>query len=95
MDEDARKKYLGAGREPRQPPGIRRPARSAPGRFHATTASRPSAAAWPQERKLKAAEIIHPARLAVSGKTKGAGLFEIMELLGKDKVIQRMKDAAS
>ncbi|MCX6563013.1 MAG: glutamate--tRNA ligase [Candidatus Aminicenantes bacterium] len=48
-----------------------------------------------EERKLKAAEIIHPARLAVSGKTKGAGLFEIMELLGRDRTIQRMRGAAS
>lgn len=48
-----------------------------------------------EERKLKAAEIIHPARLAVSGKMKGAGLFEIMELLGPVRTIQRMKGAAS
>jgi glutamyl-tRNA synthetase len=46
-----------------------------------------------EERKLKAADIIHPARLAISGKTKGAGLFELMELLGKDKVVRRIKDA--
>jgi glutamyl-tRNA synthetase len=44
---------------------------------------------------LKPAELIHPARLAVSGKTRGAGLFEIMELLGKDVVVRRMKGAAS
>jgi len=43
------------------------------------------------ERKLKAADIIHPTRMAISGKTKGAGLFEVMELLGKEKVIKRMR----
>ena len=48
-----------------------------------------------EERKLKPAEIIHPARLAVSGKMKGAGLFEIMELLGREKTVQRMKGALS
>jgi glutamyl-tRNA synthetase len=48
-----------------------------------------------EERTLKAAEIIHPARLAVTGKMKGAGLFEIMELLGRERTIQRMKGAAS
>jgi len=44
-----------------------------------------------EERELKAAGIIHPTRLAISGKTKGAGLFEVMELLGKEKVIKRMR----
>ena len=48
-----------------------------------------------RERNLKAADIIHPTRLAVSGKPKGAGLFEIMELLGKDKVILRMRGAVT
>lgn len=46
------------------------------------------------ERNLKAAEIIHPTRLAISGKMQGAGLFEIMEVLGKDKTLGRMKRAA-
>ncbi len=44
-----------------------------------------------EERELKAADIIHPTRLAISGKTRGAGLFEVMELLGKEKVIKRMR----
>jgi glutamyl-tRNA synthetase len=44
-----------------------------------------------EERSLKAAQIIHPTRLAISGKTKGAGLFEMMELLGKAKVLERMR----
>jgi len=44
-----------------------------------------------EERELKAADIIHPTRMAISGKTKGAGLFEVMELLGKEKVIKRMR----
>jgi glutamyl-tRNA synthetase len=46
------------------------------------------------ERGLKASGIIHPTRMAVSGKTRGAGLFEMMEVLGKTKVIERMKKAA-
>ena len=44
-----------------------------------------------QDKGVKAAVVIHPTRMAVSGKTKGAGLFEIMEVLGKDKVLNRMK----
>jgi glutamyl-tRNA synthetase len=44
-----------------------------------------------QEKGVKAAAVIHPTRMAVSGKTKGAGLFEIMEVLGKGKALKRMK----
>ncbi|MFH1798898.1 MAG: glutamate--tRNA ligase [Candidatus Omnitrophota bacterium] len=47
-----------------------------------------------EEKGLKAAAIIHPTRVAISGKMKGAGLFEMMELLGREKVIARMKRAA-
>ena len=42
---------------------------------------------------IKAAAIIHPARVAISGRTVGAGLFEIMELLGKKKVTERLEKA--
>jgi len=47
-----------------------------------------------EERSLKPAQIIHPTRMAISGMTQGAGLFEMMEVLGKDKVIKRMQKAA-
>lgn len=46
-----------------------------------------------EDKKLKGGQIIHPTRVAISGKTTGAGLFEMMELLGKDKVIERMRKA--
>lgn len=42
------------------------------------------------ELKIKAAELIHPTRVAISGKTVGAGLFEMMELLGREKVLKRL-----
>jgi glutamyl-tRNA synthetase len=41
------------------------------------------------EMKIKAAELIHPTRVAVSGKTIGAGLFDMMEILGREKVLKR------
>ena len=44
-----------------------------------------------EKHNLKPANIIHPTRMAISGKTKGAGLFELMELLGKDIVIIRLE----
>ena len=42
------------------------------------------------EMKIKAAELIHPTRVAISGRTIGAGLFDIMELLGRDNVLKRL-----
>jgi glutamyl-tRNA synthetase len=45
------------------------------------------------EKGVKAGQIIHPTRMAISGKTQGAGLFEMMEVMGKDKVIERMRKA--
>ncbi len=47
-----------------------------------------------EERELKAAQIIHPTRMAISGKTAGAGLFEMMQVLGKQKVLERMRKVA-
>ncbi len=52
-----------------------------------------SCRAFIEDKKIKAGEIIHPTRMAISGKTAGAGLFEIMEVLGKDKVLRRIKKA--
>jgi glutamyl-tRNA synthetase len=46
------------------------------------------------EKGLKAGVIIHPTRMAVSGKTKGAGLFEMMEILGKETVLKRMRSVS-
>jgi glutamyl-tRNA synthetase len=43
-----------------------------------------------EEKGIKAGEIIHPTRMAVSGTTQGAGLFEMMEIMGREKVLERM-----
>jgi glutamyl-tRNA synthetase len=48
-----------------------------------------------EERAIKVGPIVHPARMAVSGKTKGAGLFEMMEVLGRERVVARMRRAAN
>ena len=39
---------------------------------------------------LKAAELIHPARLAISGRTMTPGLFEVMEVLGQNACCDRI-----
>ena len=40
---------------------------------------------------LKARDLVHPVRVALSGKKIGPGLFETMEILGKDKILKRLK----
>lgn len=49
---------------------------------------------YAEKRALGAGKIIHPTRLAISGVSFGAGLFEMMQLLGKQVVVQRMRRAA-
>jgi len=44
-----------------------------------------------EEKGIKAAVLIHPLRLAVSGKTSGPGLFELLQAMGKQKTTQRLQ----
>jgi glutamyl-tRNA synthetase len=37
--------------------------------------------------------LIHPVRLAVTGVGSGPGLFELLEVLGKERIVQRLKKA--
>ncbi len=37
---------------------------------------------------------VHPIRVAVSGRTEGPGLFEMLELIGKERTISRLRNAA-
>ena len=79
-----RKKHLDSPRRTGAPAGVRRPRWSRCPTSTTTPIEWP-AAPWPKSLGLKPAALIHPARMAVSGKTKGAGLFEMMELLGQDE----------
>jgi len=38
--------------------------------------------------------LIHPARVALTGKTAGPGLFELTELLGRERAVERLRRAA-
>ena len=49
--------------------------------------------AFAEERKLDARALIHPARVAVTGGEASPGLFEVMALLGREKVVSRLKNA--
>ncbi|RKY44623.1 MAG: glutamate--tRNA ligase [Candidatus Omnitrophota bacterium] len=40
---------------------------------------------------LKAKDLVHPTRVALTGKKIGPGLFETMEVLGRDRVIDRLR----
>ena len=42
---------------------------------------------------VKAGVLVHPCRLAVTGKTSGPSLYHLLEVLGKEKVMQRIEKA--
>lgn len=46
-----------------------------------------------EELGVSAAQVIHPTRLAVSGRTVGPGLFEMIEVMGKERVLRRLRAA--
>ncbi len=45
------------------------------------------------EQEVKPGEIIHPTRLALTGRTMSPGLYDVMELLGKIRCMERLKRA--
>lgn len=48
---------------------------------------------YADELQVKAGTLIHPARLALTGRTVSPGLFELMEVLGREECIKRFKRA--
>lgn len=48
-----------------------------------------------EEREAGAGRIIHPARLAVSGVSFGPSLFHMMEVIGREACVRRMRRAAT
>jgi glutamyl/glutaminyl-tRNA synthetase len=45
------------------------------------------------ERGVKAGALIHATRVAVTGRGNSPGLFEVLELLGRERTLQRLRDA--
>jgi glutamyl-tRNA synthetase len=43
---------------------------------------------------VEARALVHPARVALTGKTAGPGLFELTELLGRERAVERLRRAA-
>ena len=46
-----------------------------------------------EELKISSSDLVHPVRVALTGKSVGPGLFETMTLLGKEKTIRRLQEA--
>jgi glutamyl-tRNA synthetase len=44
---------------------------------------------------LKLGKIAQPVRVALTGRTASPGIFEITEIIGKDKVLERLRAAAA
>ncbi len=47
-----------------------------------------------EELGISTGRLIHPTRLALTGRTAGPGLFEIMALLGREKTVERLNKAS-
>jgi glutamyl-tRNA synthetase len=50
--------------------------------------------AWMEENELPMKQVAQPARVAMTGRTRSPGLFEVMEVLGKPKTVERLRAAA-
>jgi glutamyl-tRNA synthetase len=48
---------------------------------------------YAEKHGLAAAKVIHPLRLALTGKTESPGIFELIYVLGKEKICRRLKAA--
>jgi glutamyl-tRNA synthetase len=54
-----------------------------------------SVKAWLEEAELKMKTIAQPARVALSGRTKSPGLYEVMVVLGRERTLERLKAGAA
>ncbi|MGB5813487.1 MAG: glutamate--tRNA ligase [Polyangiales bacterium] len=50
--------------------------------------------AWLEAEELPMKVVAQPARVAMTGRTRSPGLFEVMQVLGKDKTVERLQAAA-
>jgi glutamyl-tRNA synthetase len=47
-----------------------------------------------QELGCKTGDLVHPARVAVSGRGVGPSLYHMLEVMGKDRVLARFQRAS-
>jgi len=50
--------------------------------------------AWLEENQLPMKLVAQPARVAITGRTRSPGLFEVMEVLGKERTLTRLRAGA-
>jgi glutamyl-tRNA synthetase len=50
--------------------------------------------AWLEQNALPMKRVAQPARVAITGRTRSPGLFEVMEVLGKEKTLDRLRRGA-
>jgi glutamyl-tRNA synthetase len=50
--------------------------------------------AWMEENELPMKSVAQPARVAMTGRTRSPGLFEVMEVLGRSKTVERLRTGA-
>jgi glutamyl-tRNA synthetase len=48
-----------------------------------------------EENQIKLKKIAQPLRVALTGKTASPGIFEVMEVLGKDRILERIQKAVN
>ncbi|UCC43973.1 MAG: glutamate--tRNA ligase, partial [Candidatus Zixiibacteriota bacterium] len=48
-----------------------------------------------EEKELKKARLIHPTRLAVTGRPDGPGLYDLLATIGRPEVVKRMRAAVA
>jgi glutamyl-tRNA synthetase len=58
------------------------------------SATEPALRALADRRGVKAAALIHATRVAVTGRTVSAGLFDLLSLVGREGVVKRLRRAA-
>jgi glutamyl-tRNA synthetase len=49
--------------------------------------------AFAEERGVSASAVIHPIRVALTGKTAGPGLFDVIEIVGRESAVARLRAA--
>lgn len=59
------------------------------------TALEEAVKAWVEKEDIKLGAVAQPARVALTGKTSSPGLFDVMEMLGRDETLSRLTAAAA
>jgi glutamyl-tRNA synthetase len=87
-DAEAVKKHLSAAEALAHLAAVREACAAA--QEFTAAALEPAIRALAETRGVKAGVLIHPTRVAVVGRAESPGIFEVLELLGRDRALARM-----